>query len=420
MPIELGTFDVIISMDWLVNHNAIIVCGEKVVRIPYKNKTLTVESEKSMSRLKVISCIKAHKYIEQGCQLFLAHVTEKKLKDKRLEDAHVIRDFPKVFPDDLLGLPTPRKVEFQIDLVLGATPVACAPYHLAPSKMRELLVQLQELLEKGFIRPSSSPAPILALPEGTEDLVVYCEASLKGYGAMLMQRGKVIAYASRQLKVHEENYTTHDLELGAVVFALRLWRHYLYGTKCVVFTDHKSLQYILNQKELNLRQQIWIELLSDYDCEIRYHPRKANVMADALSCKERISPLAVRALKGAVCFGKRKNLSLCYIRPFKILARVCPVAYTLELPKELKGIHSTFHVSNLKKCLAEDDIVVSMDEIQLDDKLHMIEEPVEIVDLEIKKKDSHLLTSKDEARKNGYVELSTETALPKGGDNGTT
>ncbi|GJY80473.1 putative reverse transcriptase domain-containing protein [Tanacetum coccineum] len=139
-------------------------------------------------------------------------------------------------------------------------------------------------------------APILALPEGTEDFMVYCDASLKGYGAVLMQREKVIAYASRQLKVHEENYTTHDLELGAVVFALRLWRHYLYGTKCVVFTDHKSLRYILNQKELNLRQRRWIELLSDYDCEIRYHPGKANVVADALSRKGRDKPLRVRAL----------------------------------------------------------------------------------------------------------------------------
>ncbi|GKF28734.1 putative reverse transcriptase domain-containing protein, partial [Tanacetum coccineum] len=95
---------------------------------------------------------------------------------------------------------------------------------------------------------------------------------------------------------HEENYTTHDLELGAVVFALRLWRHYLYGMKCVVFTDHKSLQYILNQKELNLRQRRWIKLLSDYDCEIRYHPRKVNVVADALSRKERDKLLRVRAL----------------------------------------------------------------------------------------------------------------------------
>ncbi|GJR25757.1 putative reverse transcriptase domain-containing protein, partial [Tanacetum coccineum] len=113
-------------------------------------------------------------------------------------------------------------------------------------------------------------APILALPEGSEDFIVYCDASIKGLGAVLMQREKVIAYASRQLKIHEKNYTTHDLELGAVVFALKIWRHYL--------------------------QRRWLELLSDYDCEIRYHPGKANVVADALSRKEREPPLRVRAL----------------------------------------------------------------------------------------------------------------------------
>ncbi|GJS70047.1 putative reverse transcriptase domain-containing protein [Tanacetum coccineum] len=130
-------------------------------------------------------------------------------------------------------------------------------------------------------------APILALPEGSEDFIAYCDASKKGLGAVLMQREKVISYASRQLKIHEKNYTTHDLELGAVVFALKIWRHYLYGTKCTVFTDHKSLQHILDQKELNMRQRRWLELLSDYDCDIRYHPGKANVVADALSRKER-------------------------------------------------------------------------------------------------------------------------------------
>ncbi|GJU99726.1 putative reverse transcriptase domain-containing protein [Tanacetum coccineum] len=139
-------------------------------------------------------------------------------------------------------------------------------------------------------------APILALPQGAENFIVYCDASHKGLGAILMQNEKVIAYASRQLKIHEKNYTTHDLELGAVVFALKIWRHYLYGTKCTVFTDHKSLQHILDQKELNMRQHRWLELLSDYDCEIRYHPGKANVVADALSRKERIKPLRVRAL----------------------------------------------------------------------------------------------------------------------------
>ncbi|GJX34033.1 putative reverse transcriptase domain-containing protein [Tanacetum coccineum] len=124
-------------------------------------------------------------------------------------------------------------------------------------------------------------APILALPEGDDGFIVYCDASHQGLGAVLMQREKVIAYASRQLKPNEENYTTHDLELGAVVFALKIWRHYLYGTKCTVFTDHKSLQHILDQKELNMRQRHWLELLADYDCEIRYHPGKANVVAGA-------------------------------------------------------------------------------------------------------------------------------------------
>ncbi|GJU28496.1 reverse transcriptase domain-containing protein [Tanacetum coccineum] len=147
-----------------------------------------------------------------------------------------------------------------------------------------------------LIKQKLCSAPILALPEGSEDFIAYCDASIKGLGAVLMQREKVIAYASRQLKIHEKNYTTHDLELGAVVFALKIWRHYLYGTKCTVFTDHKSLQHILDQKELNMRQRRWLELLSDYDCEIRYHPGKANVVADALSRKERVKPLRVRAL----------------------------------------------------------------------------------------------------------------------------
>ncbi|GJT17732.1 putative reverse transcriptase domain-containing protein [Tanacetum coccineum] len=139
-------------------------------------------------------------------------------------------------------------------------------------------------------------APILALLEGTENFIVYCDASHKGLGVVLRQNEKVIAFASCQLKIHEKNYTTYDLELGAVVFALKIWRHYLYGTKCTVFTDHNSLQHILDQKELNMRQRQWLELLSDYDYEIRYHPGKANMVADALIGKEQIKPLRVRAL----------------------------------------------------------------------------------------------------------------------------
>ncbi|GJR89810.1 putative reverse transcriptase domain-containing protein [Tanacetum coccineum] len=430
MPVELVSFDVIIGMDWLRRCHAVIVCDEKLVRVPYGNETLTFcgneSSNERESRLAVISYSKAQEYMAKGCQVFLAQISAKEEEDKsegkQIKDVPIIRDFPEVFPEDLPGLHLARPMEFQIDLILGAVPVARAPYRLAPSAMKELSKQLQELSDKGFIRPSSSPwgapvlfvkkkdgsfricidyhelnkltvkncyplpriddlfdqlqgskgihvdpakiesikdwaspktpmeirqflglagyyrrfiegfskiaksmtkltqkgikfdwgekeenafqlikqklcsAPILALPEGSEDFVVYCDASHKGLGVVLMQREKVIAYASRQLKVHEKNYTTHDLELGSVVFALKIWRHYLYGTKCIVFTDHKSLQHILDQKELNMRQRRWLELLSDYDCDIRYHPGKANVVADALSHKEQIEPLRVRAL----------------------------------------------------------------------------------------------------------------------------
>ncbi|GKA22969.1 putative reverse transcriptase domain-containing protein [Tanacetum coccineum] len=151
-------------------------------------------------------------------------------------------------------------------------------------------------------------APILSLPDGPEDFVVYSDASNQGLGCVLMQKGKVIAYASRQLKIHEKNYTTLDLELGAVVFALKTWRHYLYGTKSVIYTDHKSLQHIFDQKELNMCQQRWIELFSDFDSEIRYHPGKANVVADALSRKERVKPRRVRAMDMTIQSGVKRMI----------------------------------------------------------------------------------------------------------------
>ncbi|GKA33316.1 putative reverse transcriptase domain-containing protein [Tanacetum coccineum] len=206
---------------------------------------------------------------------------EKKFsREKGLEDIPVVREFLEVVPEDLPVLPFVRQVVFQIDLIPGITPVARAPYRLDPSEMQELSNQLQELSDR----------------EGNDDFVVYCDASHQGLGAVLMQREKVIAYASRQLKTNDENYTTHDLESGAVVFTFKIWRHHLYGTKCTVFTNQKSLQHILDQKELNMRQRHWLELLADYDCEIRYHPGKANIVADALSRKERIKPLRVRSL----------------------------------------------------------------------------------------------------------------------------
>nr|GEW73931.1 hypothetical protein [Tanacetum cinerariifolium] len=364
-------------------------------------------------------------------------------------------------------------------------------------------------------------APVLALPDGPGDFVVYYDTSGIGLGCMLMQRDKVIAYASRQLKIHKKNYTTHDLELGAVVFELKIWRHYLYGTKSVIYTDHKSLQHIFSQKELNMRQRRWIELFSDYDCEIRYDPGKVNVVANALSKKERLKLKRVRAmnmtlqssikdrilsaqkeavdesaglqramdfvtkfpktssghdtiwvivdrltksahflpmredykmdrlarlylneidevgegqlighelvqetiekisqikdrLKAArdrqknyadkkrkplefsvgdyvllknpiIRFGKKGKLAPRFVGPFEIIEKVGPVAYRLDLLEKLNGVHDTFHVSNLKKCLADPTLQEPLDEIRVDAKLNFVEEPVEILDIEFKK-----------------------------------
>ncbi|KAL4324999.1 hypothetical protein GQ457_11G026590 [Hibiscus cannabinus] len=128
-------------------------------------------------------------------------------------------------------------------------------------------------------------ATVLIQPVSGKEFVVYSDASYVGFGCVLMQEGRVAAYASRQLKVHEKNYPTHDIELAALVFALKIRRHYLYGERCTVYTDHKSLKYLMTLKELNLRQCRWLELLKDYDLSIEYHPSRANVVADALSRK---------------------------------------------------------------------------------------------------------------------------------------
>ncbi|GJX47134.1 putative reverse transcriptase domain-containing protein [Tanacetum coccineum] len=408
-------------MDWLTKNQAVIDCAKKIVRIPFGSEILIFHGDGSRNkrgtRLNIISCTKAQKYVLQGCHVFWPqYYPSRRLGDRREEATARVSDRQKLsrrFPEDLAGLPPTRQVGFSSDLVpvLHLSSPWGAPvlfvkkkdgslrmcidyrelnkltvknryplpridnlfdqlqgssvyskidlrsgYHQLRvreediSKMpqnaryghyviprvklraREHLKIILELLKNegcmqifqnsGILDSQSTvsskvkfewgdkqeaafqllkqklcSAPILALPEGSEDFIVYCDASKKGLGAVLMQREKVISYASRQLKIHEKKtITTHDLELGAVVFALKIWRHYLYGTKCTVFTDHKSLQHILNQKELNMRQRRWLELLSDYDCDIRYHPGKANVVADALSRKEREPPLRVRAL----------------------------------------------------------------------------------------------------------------------------
>ncbi|XP_061998945.1 uncharacterized protein LOC133716243 [Rosa rugosa] len=144
--------------------------------------------------------------------------------------------------------------------------------------------------EKAFneLKTRLTTAPVLTIPTSGGGLVIYSDASHQGLGCVLMQNGGVVAYGSRQLKVHERNYPTHDLELAAVVFALKIWRHYLYGEKFELFSDHKSLKYLFSQKELNMRQRRWMELIKDYDFTLEYHPGKANVVADALSRKPQV------------------------------------------------------------------------------------------------------------------------------------
>ncbi|KAD4889132.1 hypothetical protein E3N88_21205 [Mikania micrantha] len=545
IPMVLGEFDAVVGMDWLSAHGANIVCKHKIIQLMSPSgHEVCIRGEKRGGMI-LCSLIEAMKYLNNGGRSFLAYVVDSEKGVKMIEDIPIVRDFTDVFPDELPGLPPERDVEFRIDLVPGAKPIAKAPYRLAPSELQEMMNQLQELLDMGFIRPSISPwgapvlfvkkkdgsfrmcidyrelnkvtvknryplpriddlfdqlqgaswfskidlrsgyhqlkvreedipktafrtryghyeflvmsfgltnapaafmdlmnrvcrpmldrsvivfiddiliysknetdhachlrevletlrkeklyakfskcdfwlrevqflghvvnadgihvdptkiqavmkwsppktptevrsflglagyyrrfiqdfakiassltkltrkdtkfvwgdeqekafqelktrltqAPVLTLPDGPDDLVVYSDASYVGLGCVLMQRGKVIAYASRQLKIHEINYPVHDLELAAVVFALKIWRHYLYGVKCTIYTDHKSLKYFFTQKELNMRQRRWMELLKDYECEILYHPGKANVVADALSRKEEPLPIQVKAMK---------------------------------------------------------------------------------------------------------------------------
>ncbi|KAL0291142.1 UNVERIFIED_CONTAM: Transposon Tf2-12 polyprotein [Sesamum calycinum] len=487
---DLKEFDVILGMDWLAQHRAVVDCYKKEVMIESSGKPKVVfVGDRQVVPVCVISAIEARRLMLEGCEVYLAHVIDAEKVNPTLEEIPVVRDFPEVFPDNLPGLPPHREVDFTIETLPGVAPISIAPYRMAPVELQELKKQLEELLEKGFVRPSTSPwgapvlfvkkkdgsmrlcvdyrqlnrvtvknkyplpriddlldqlkgattfskidlrsgywqlriaendilktafrtryghyeflvmpfgltnapaafmalmnrtfqeyldqfiivfiddilvysknreeheqhlrivlqilkekelyaklskcefwvnqvvflghvisgdgvmpdpskvkaimewrvpknatevrsfgkrltsTPILVLSSGSGGYVVYTDASKQGLGCVLMQNEKVISYASCQLRTHELNYPTHDLELAAIVHALKIWRHYLYGEKFQIFTDHKSLKYILTQKELNLRQRRWIELLKDYDCTIDFHPGKANVVANALSRK---------------------------------------------------------------------------------------------------------------------------------------
>ncbi|RVW68203.1 Transposon Ty3-G Gag-Pol polyprotein [Vitis vinifera] len=458
-------FDVILGMDWLASYHASVDYFEKMVTFSILGQPKFSFEGKHVDRpLRMISALRASSLLKKGCQGFLASVMSNE-SDLKLENIPIVREYVDVFPEDLPGLPPEREVEFTIDLVPGTGPMSKAPYRIAPVELKELKVQLQELLDKGFIRPSVSPwgapvlfvkkkdgsrrlcidyrelnkidlqsgyhqlrvrgedvpktafrtrvfkpyldqfvvvfvddilvysrsreeheghlsivlqtlrdnndgisvdpgkvdavanwrrpstvteirsflglagyyrrfiegfskiallltkltqkgvkfewsddcecsfqelknrlvsAPILTIPSGSGGFVVYSDASHQGLGCVLMQHGRVVAYASRQLKPYEKNYPTHDLELAVVIFALKIWKHFLFGETCEIFTDHKSLKYLFSQKELNMRQRRWIELLKDYDCIIQYHPGKANVVADALSRKSVGSLAAIR------------------------------------------------------------------------------------------------------------------------------
>ncbi|WVZ48586.1 hypothetical protein U9M48_000007 [Paspalum notatum var. saurae] len=463
--------DVILGMNWMTENNAVLDIG---------NRTIQLRSRVSGKVIRVHMPDMKH---------MVATVNATELDE--IKKIPVVCDFPDVFPEELPGLPPDRDVEFRIDLIPGTAPVSKRPYRMAPDELKELKIQLQEQLDKGFIRPSSSPwgcpalfvekkdqgdraiidknreedipktafstryglyeylvmsfgltnapaffmymmnsvfmneldkfvvvfiddiliysknekeheehlrrtqalcqvqqvrfrlkevgfrgifvekgvavdpskvkdvsnrkrpeavteirsflglagyyrrfikdfskiakpmtsltkknakfvwgpkceegfrelkkllttAPVLAQPDVTKPFDVYCDASGQGLGCVLMQEGRVIAYASRQLRKHEANYPTHDLELAAVVDALKIWRHYLLGNTCHIYTDHKSLKYIFTQPKLNMRQRRWLELIKDYDLEIHYHPGKANVVADALSRRAHCNVIEVR------------------------------------------------------------------------------------------------------------------------------
>ncbi|XP_076936104.1 uncharacterized protein LOC143603076 [Bidens hawaiensis] len=403
IPMILGEFDVVIGMDWLSRHHAEIICHQKIIHLSAPSgRRISIYGEKK-GNLSIFSIMKAKKYLNHGCKAFLAYVVDTSQVEINIENVPVVNEFLDVFPDDLPGIPPEREVEFRIDLVADAKPIAKAPYRLSPTEMQELMSQLQDLLDKGFIRPSISPcvdpakveavmkwsppktptedfskiaspltkltrkdikfnwgsehdeafqilkkkltqAPVLVLPEGTEDLVVCCDASYLGLGCVLMQRGKVIAYASRQLKPNELNYPTHDLELAAVVFALKIWRHYLYGLKCTIYNDHKSLKYFFDQKDLNMRQRRWLELVKDYDFEIIYQPGKANVVADALSRKEGHQSTQTKYLKMTVTSNLFERIKAAQIEALKEenLKRERIVGHIKDLNENENGVKTQY------------------------------------------------------------------------------
>nr|GEU97083.1 hypothetical protein [Tanacetum cinerariifolium] len=496
---RLGSFDVIIGMDWLSYQRAVIYCYEKIIRIPLSNgEILEVQGERSKKDPGSLACIKAD--------------------EKKLDDIRVVRDFHEVFPDDLSGL-----VGYYRRFIENFFKIA-KPLTLLTQKNKTYVWGDKQDESFCIIKEKLCNAPVLAL--GPNDFVVYCDASKQGFGCVLMQRGKVIAYASRQLETHEKHYTTHDMELGAVVFTLKIWRHCLYGTKSIIYTDHKSLQYIFDQKELNMRQRrkerlktrrvramsiiihsmlktkileaqgeafkdlkalaewlrglethferrddggiyffykmyydlrdlywwpgmkrdiansgydaIWVivdrltklayflPIREDYkteklariyineiealgtrlDMSTAYHPETDGQSEHTIQTLEDMLRARVMdfggiwdthlplvefsynnsyhmSIKCAPFEALRKPLE--FKVGYRVLLKVSSWKGVLKLPHELRCIHNTFHVSNIKKCLAESDVQVPLEEIKFDENPCFIEEPIEIVEGDVKK-----------------------------------
>nr|GEV31435.1 reverse transcriptase domain-containing protein [Tanacetum cinerariifolium] len=401
------------------SRTAEVIFHEKVLRIPLPDdKVLRVIGERPEEKMR--------------------HLKSDKTKEQKQEEIMVFRDYPEVFTDDLSGLPPNREIEFCIELVPGAIPVVKSPYRLAPSEIEELSGQLKELQDKGEelenafqnLKVKLCDTPVLALSDGPEDFVVYCDASGLVPGCVLMQRGKVITYVSRQLKIHEKNYTTHDLELDRLTKSahfLHMREDYkkdrfakLYLNKIVA--RHGEPISIISDRYSRFTSRFWQSIQealgTHLDMSTAYHPQtdgqsehtiqtledmlracvldfelirpelvqktteKISQIKDRLKAtrdrqkryaNKRRKPLEfsvgdyvllkVSSWKGVVRFGKKGKLAPRFFRPFEIVEKVGLVAYRLILPEELNGVHDTFHVLNLKKCLADSTLQVPLDEI---------------------------------------------------------